>query len=63
MEKVALAAHLKSAKIGGVQSERTIMWARGKRRGFSPGATAYSVAKIHRMPYLYRSFSAKDPYK
>ena len=22
----------------------------------------YRVAKIHRMPYLYRSFSTKEPY-
>jgi len=22
----------------------------------------YRVAKTHRMPYLYRSFSAKEPY-
>ena len=25
-------------------------------------ATPYRAAKTHRMPYLYRSFSAKEPY-
>jgi len=27
-----------------------------------PPASYYRVAKTHRMPYLYRSFSAKEPY-
>ena len=27
-----------------------------------PPRTAYRVAKTHRIPYLYRSFSAKEPY-
>jgi len=50
---------------------------RGEARGCLPESTMreeaqinralgevcnYRVAKTHRMPYLYRSFSAKDPY-
>ena len=26
------------------------------------GVHSYRVAKTHRIPYLYRSFSAKEPY-
>jgi len=29
---------------------------------FEESHTLYRVAKTHRMPYLYRSFSAKEPY-
>ena len=29
---------------------------------YSSTPTYYRVAKTHRMPYLYRSFSAKEPY-
>ena len=27
-----------------------------------PSLDGYRVAKTHRMPYLHRSFSAKEPY-
>ena len=58
---VRKASRWRSARIS-TRSSGIYEWVTARINGFHGSVRKYRVAKTHRMPYLYRSFSAEEPY-